>query len=145
MKIWKNITPALIFTVVLTSYVHAREMTWDEMNSSVSSLNYAGKYEEAIEVADMALKMAEKQNGPEHPDVAFSLNSLAELHYLNGNYTQAEFFYEQALAIDEKALGKEHLVVAIDLNNLGFIYFSQGKLDKAESLYKRALTSMKKR
>ncbi len=37
----------------------------------------AGKYAEAVPLAQRAVELAEKQFGPEHPNVATSLNNLA--------------------------------------------------------------------
>ncbi|MBW4477585.1 MAG: tetratricopeptide repeat protein [Tolypothrix brevis GSE-NOS-MK-07-07A] len=44
----------------------------------------------------------------QHPDVAQSLNNLAELYRLQGNYSKAEPLYVRSLAILEKVLGGEH-------------------------------------
>ena len=55
-----------------------------------------------------ALAIEEKALGPEHPDVATSLNNLAELYRDQGKYGEAEPLYQRALAIDEKALGPDH-------------------------------------
>ena len=46
--------------------------------------------------------------GPDHPDVATSLNNLAELHRAQGRYGEAQPLYERALAIYEVVLGAEH-------------------------------------
>jgi tetratricopeptide (TPR) repeat protein len=50
--------------------------------------------------------------GPEHPDVATSLNNLAALYRDQGEYAAAEPLYKRALAIRDKALGPEHPLVA---------------------------------
>jgi tetratricopeptide (TPR) repeat protein len=42
--------------------------------------------------------------GPEHPDVAQSLNGLAVLYYQQGRYADAEPLYRRALAVRDKAL-----------------------------------------
>ena len=42
--------------------------------------------------------------GPEHPDVARSLNNLAGLYRAQGQYAKAEPLYQRALGIREKAL-----------------------------------------
>ena len=55
---------------------------------------------------------SEKALGPEHPDVANSLNNLAALYQAQGRYAEAEPLYKRALAISEKALGPEHPDVA---------------------------------
>ena len=57
---------------------------------------------------ERALALREKALGPEHPDVATSLNNLAELYEAQGQYARAEPLYQRALAIAEKALGPEH-------------------------------------
>jgi tetratricopeptide (TPR) repeat protein len=55
-----------------------------------------------------ALAILEKALGPGHPDVATSLNNLAELYRAQGTYERALPLYERALAIWEKALGPGH-------------------------------------
>ncbi len=64
-----------------------------------------------------ALAIRKKALGPEHPDVATSLNNLAALYASQGQYAKAEPLYQQALAIRKKALGPEHPDVAESLEN----------------------------
>ena len=59
----------------------------------------------------------EKALGPEHPDVALSLNNLAGLYDNQGKYAEAEPLYQRSLAIREKALGPGHPSVAESLEN----------------------------
>ena len=52
--------------------------------------------------------------GPEHPDVATSLDSLGNLLHVQGDYAPARVLLERALAIRERALGPgpaQHLVL----------------------------------
>ncbi len=65
-----------------------------------------------------ALEIREKQLGPDHPDVAESLNCLAILFQAQGNYANAETLYRRALEIDEKKLGLEHPYTKIVRKNL---------------------------
>jgi tetratricopeptide (TPR) repeat protein len=58
------------------------------------------------------MAIREKALGPDHPDVAASLNNLAELYRAQGQYAQAEPLYKRSLAIVEKALGPDHPNVA---------------------------------
>jgi CHAT domain-containing protein len=90
------------------------------------------------------LAISEKALGPEHPDVASSLNNLANLYRVQGKYGEAEPLYERSLAISEKAVGPEHPYVAQSLNNLANLYRVQGKYGEAEPLYKRALAIREK-
>ena len=66
-----------------------------------------------------ALKILEKHLGAEHPDVANSLNSLANLYSDQGKYDEALAHYLRALKIREKHLGAEHPDVANSLNHYG--------------------------
>ena len=42
------------------------------------------------------LQIQEKALGPDHPDVATSLNNLALLYYNQGQYAKAEPLYQRA-------------------------------------------------
>ncbi len=76
-----------------------------------------GRYVEAEPLYQRSLAISEKALGPEHPDVATSLNNLAELYRDQGRYGEAEPLYQRSLAISEKALGPEHPDVAQSLEN----------------------------
>jgi tetratricopeptide (TPR) repeat protein len=82
--------------------------------------------------------------GTGHPDVAISLNNLAELYRNQGRYAEAEPLYQRSLAIKEKTLGKDHPGVATSLNNLAGLYDRQRKYAQAELLYQRSLAIFEK-
>ncbi|CAN0599470.1 unnamed protein product, partial [Laminaria digitata] len=63
----------------------------------------------------------EKVLGPEHPEVAQSLNNRAGV----GNYDEAEPLYKRAIVIVEAKLGSDHPHVATGLNNLAGLLESQ--------------------
>ena len=84
-------------------------------------------------------QILEANLGPEHPDVATTLNNLAGLYKSMGEYEKALPLYKRALEIYEKVLGPEHPSVATMLNNLAGLYKSMGEYEKALPLYKRAL------
>jgi len=117
----------------------AQQARWEELNARVMDLYGQGKYAEATSVAQEALRVAEATFGPEHPDVAVSLNNVALLYHTQGRYAEAEPLYQRALRITEKALGPEHPDVALSLNNLAELYRDQGKYAEAEPLCQRAL------
>jgi tetratricopeptide (TPR) repeat protein len=75
------------------------------LSKEVNQLYQKGRYREAIPMAERALAIREKALGPDHPDVALSLNNLAELHRTIGDYGLAKPLYQRALTIWEKALG----------------------------------------
>jgi hypothetical protein len=96
-------------------------------------------YAQAESLFQCSLAIREKILGIDHPDVAVSLNNLAELYRIQGQYEQAEPLSQRSLAIWEKALGKNHPVVATGLNNLALLFEAQGQYKQAESLYQRSL------
>ena len=102
------------------------------------------RFTEAEPLYRRTLAIQEKTQGPQHPDVAASLNNLALLYYNQGKYAEAEPFHQRALAVREKALGPEHPDVAASLNNLAELYRGQGKYAEAEPLHQRALTIWEK-
>ena len=52
--------------------------------------------------------MTRERLGQEHPDVATSLNNLANLYSSQGRYAEAEPLYQEALKIAEGHLGVNH-------------------------------------
>jgi CHAT domain-containing protein/Tfp pilus assembly protein PilF len=107
----------------------------------VMSLSLGGKANgpAAREFAQRAVQIKEKALGPDHPDVATSLNNLADLLRATGDYVGARSLYERALAIREMALGPDHLDVAISLNNLAILRFATSDYAEARPLFQRAL------
>jgi CHAT domain-containing protein len=85
------------------------------------------------------LAIYEKALGPDHPDVALSLNNLGYLYNEQGRYAEAEPLYQRSLAIREKALGRDHPYVAQSLNNLAELYRNQGRYADAEPLSRRSV------
>ena len=85
-----------------------------------------------------ALATFEKALGPEHPDVATSLNNLASLYYAQGKYAEAEPLYKRALPIDEKALGPDHPHVATSLENYAALLRKTGRTTDAAKMEARA-------
>jgi tetratricopeptide (TPR) repeat protein len=109
------------------------------LNEWGSATYLAGDYKGAEPPLQQALALREKALGPDHPDVATSLNNLAELYRAQGRYSEAEPLYQRALAIYEAVLGAEHPNVAASFNNLAELYRAQGRYSEAEPLYQRAL------
>jgi tetratricopeptide (TPR) repeat protein len=111
----------------------------NSLNRAGLGASDAGQYQTAVGPLVEALAIREKALGPDHRDVAASLNNLAELYRAQGRYGEAEPLYQRALVIREKALGPDHPDVAVSLNNLAALYQDQDRLNDAEPLFKRAL------
>ena len=131
----------LVVGLIVSVPAIAEKGEWDRLNEESQALFEKGQYAQATALATEALRVAEKEVGPDHPSVAISLNNLALLHQYLGKYAEAEPLYKRSLAILEKALGPDHIDVAANLNNLANLYHTQGKYAEAEPLYKRSLAS----
>ena len=85
------------------------------------------------------LAIDERSWGPDHPNVAIDLNSLAGLLRTTNRPAEAEPLYRRALAIDERSLGPDHPNVASRLNNLAALLQDTNRPAEAEPLCRRAL------
>jgi CHAT domain-containing protein/TolA-binding protein len=99
---------------------------------------------ESRRFAERAVAIKEKAFGPDHPEVAISLNHLANLLYYAEDYARAKPLYERALMIGEKTLGPEHLEVAKSLTGLAALRSRAGEHNWAKPLYERALAIREK-
>ena len=103
-----------------------------------------GHYAEARPLLEGALAIREKELGPEHLDVARSLNNLARLLFEIGDYAGARLLYERSIAIREKAVGPEHLDLVPSLNNLAVLLWKTGDYEGARPLQERVLAIREK-
>ena len=69
--------------------------------------------------AAQVLEMRERTLGPEHAEVAGSLNNLAVLLKGMGRYEEAQALYARSIRIKEKALGTAHPQVGCWLSAIG--------------------------
>ena len=146
LKTW-SLCAVFLFMLSASPMASAQEEDLAEarsLNDQVLQDYAAGRYQQAIPLAQRALAIREKVLGPEHPDTATSLNNLAGLYRDTGAYTKAEPLYSRALAIREKVLGPEHPDTATSLNNLAELYRATGAYTKSEPLYSRALAIREK-
>ena len=104
----------------------------------------AGKYAEAIPIAEEYLAVAEAKFGQEHPHYATGLGYLALLYQLLDRPSDAEPLFKRAVAIKEKILGPDHTQVADALHDLAEFYRKQGRFSEAEPLYQRVLSVAEK-
>jgi tetratricopeptide (TPR) repeat protein len=65
--------------------------------------------------------------GPEHPDVAASLDHLGVLYTAQGKAEEAESHLRRALAIRRKMLGQSHPLVAQSLDNYAALLLQTGR------------------
>ncbi len=136
---------ATVAAIVLwVSPIQAQEAVWKSLDREAAELYGLGDYRQAVIITRQALSVAEKTFGPDHPNVAQSLNNLAVLYLNQGQYAQAEPLHKRALEITEKAFGPDHPDVATSLNNIAELYRALDKFAQAELLYKRSLAIREK-
>jgi tetratricopeptide (TPR) repeat protein len=121
-----------------------QEAEWKELTEQVEDLYQQGRYGEAIPIAEEAVRVAKTTFGNEDPNLAISLNDLAELYEAQGPYEKAEPLFEQALAIREKKSGPNDPDVAQTLNDLAVLYDREGRYLEAEQFLQKALTIRQK-
>jgi tetratricopeptide (TPR) repeat protein len=103
-----------------------------------------GLYAESEPHLRAALKIRRRTLGPEHPDVATSLNYLAILLQDRGNLAEAESLLRESLAIRRKVPVDEHLDVPQSLNNLAWLLHLRGDVAGAEPLFRESLAIRRK-
>jgi tetratricopeptide (TPR) repeat protein len=135
---------ALVASACLAAPSSAQKNQTAALSARIAELDRAGKYSEAMPLAQRQLANVEKAYGPLHRDVAASLNNLALLYGNLGNDVEAEPLYKRSIAILEKAVGLDSSEIAPELNNLATLYQRQSRYADAEPLFKRALAIREK-
>jgi tetratricopeptide (TPR) repeat protein len=100
-----------------------------------------GRYAEAEPLIKRSLAIREKVLGSDHPDVARSLNNLADLYERQGRYAEAQPLFERALSIRGRAVGPDHPDTATSMNNLASFYQAEGRAADALPLVQRLVAT----
>ena len=85
------------------------------------------RYNEAEPLCIKALELDKHLLGENHPNVAESLNNLAEIYRETGRYSEAEPLYLQALDICERVWGVDHIRSVAVRENLEKLAAAMGK------------------
>ncbi len=135
---------ALVLSASFGTPASAQKNEVAALNAGIAELSRAGKYSEAIPLAQRLLANLEQAYGPSNRDVAASLNNLALLYGSQGRDAEAEPLYRRSLAIMEKVFGLESAEVGAGLSNLAALYQRQERYADAEPLFKRSLAIREK-
>ena len=85
------------------------------------------------------IKLREAKLGADHPDVAVSLNHLADVYQMLGQPGKAEPMYRRSLKIFEAKLGPNDLKIAnYSLHNLAMLHASAGRFEEAAAEFDRS-------
>ncbi|MCR9138568.1 MAG: tetratricopeptide repeat protein [Alphaproteobacteria bacterium] len=104
-------------------------MVWAEYQSG----------EEQTALYREALAIRERELGPDHPQVADTLNAMGLSLYGSDDRSAAELMLKRALAIREVSLEPNHIDTGETLRNLGLVAMQDGRYDLSETYARRAL------
>ncbi|MBW2172566.1 MAG: tetratricopeptide repeat protein [Deltaproteobacteria bacterium] len=138
LKIMAACFVALFLFSASTVFGEGPATEWEALTSEVMKLYGSGDYTKGVEVAKHALQVAEKNDGPDHPNVALSLGNLAELYEAQKEYAKAEPLFKQSLEILEKAFGQDSPFLVPTLLNMASLYNNIGREEDAHRMMERA-------
>ena len=118
---------------------HDRQRAWILTNRSVIR-KQIGDLTSALELEETSLALKQKLLGPDHPDVAISLNNMGVLLSALGDHQRSLALTDQGLAICRKAYGDSHPWVARALSNRGETLNALGRFGEARASFQDALT-----
>lgn len=99
----------------------------------------AGRFSDGAEMLERELGLRRRVLGPDHPEVATTLNNLAALTGAGGDLPGAEALFKESLKLKRAALGEGHPEVALAINNAASLRYSQGDYEAAAALLQEAL------
>lgn len=124
-----------IFLLTALSAAYSGEKEWDALNRKAAQLYESQNFEDALQVSRQALKLAQEEFGPDHPNTAKSLNNLAVLNIARGQYDRAKSLYDETLAIEEKNFGADSAEVIETVYNLGRLYYLQKRYSRTDEMF----------
>ncbi|SPP91908.1 CHAT domain-containing tetratricopeptide repeat protein [Bradyrhizobium vignae] len=129
---------ALAITTSFAPPALAQKVSPAAQGARINALMSAGKYAEALPLAQAMVTSLEK--GDDGRELSAALNNLGQVYAGQGRDDLAEPIYKRAIALLEKSLGLDTALIAPELSNLAALYQRQGRFTEAEPLFKRALT-----
>ena len=101
-----------------------------------------GERDKARATCRRALRLMERAVGPDHPDVAAILNSLAAIALDRAEYAEAEALFGRSARIMDAVKGDDTDIARVriqSLGNLAAVLRIRGRYDEAEPLLRQAL------
>jgi serine/threonine protein kinase/tetratricopeptide (TPR) repeat protein len=94
-----------------------------------------GDYDRAAQLLEEALRVREQLHGPNHIEVAETVNSLGGIALTRGEIAAADRHFARALSIAERAEPRDPAIVTRGLTGLAGVRTREGRYAEAESLY----------
>jgi|CXWL01.1.fsa_nt_gi serine/threonine-protein kinase len=98
-----------------------------------------GRYGDAMQMQEVALKTRRRLLGDEHPDTLESVNKMGVLLQHQGKFAMAESYLREAFEKRRRVFGEDDPETIASLNNLGRLLKDQGKHAEAEAFLREAL------
>ena len=131
------------FEQALAVYARAPEAPPLARANALHGLAFAqmrlGELDAAEATIREALALKGALYGEAHPEIAYSLNILGDIHTFQERYDDAIVVHRRALRQRRALLGRDHLDVGSSLHNLGAAYRESGRPREAERVYREAL------
>ncbi len=129
-------------SLLLASLYQSLGITYRKRTEQGKAVDYSA--EQTLGIAALQRSIALQTPQGDSPELATSLDELAQIYYAKGRYAEAEPLVARSLDIRERQLGADHPDVAQSLNNLAELYRLQGRYSEAEPLYARSLNIMER-
>lgn len=117
----------------------------NSLSNKVVELYRAGKFDEALPLAENALSIRERVLPANDRRIAAALANIASLRYAKGESEKAEKLYERALAIHDAAGDADSPFVVTLLDRLVLVTAARSDFDKAELLAQRIVSIAEKK
>jgi len=131
-----------LLVAIAVTYFALVDSQPEALNAQIGELYSAGKYAEAIPLAERYAGAIKARRGSAHPDYAIAINNLAQLLKANNRLAAAEPLMRRTISIFEKVesdTNHVHPNYAASLNNLALLLEDTNRLTEAEPLLRRAL------
>ncbi len=111
----------------------------DALDRRAQELQQQGRYDDALPLAERALRLREENLDPDNLVIAISLERLATLVRIKGDFDRAESLLQRVLKIREKFLGPNDFQVAVALNAIAVLQEAKGEYGRAVETMSRSL------
>ena len=116
----------------------------DSLLTAARGLLNAGKFQEALPLAQQAAEISKQKWGENNARYAMSILRQAYGYASLGQNDKAESLYLKAKAIQEKTIGEDHLDYGKTMFNLGNLYYDKRDYLKAEPYFLKTKTIREK-
>lgn len=132
-----SLTPAAEAQSNIGAPLHSGQAdAWDRAYAQAQEFTTAGKFDQALASAELALSTAEKAFGPNDERVAKTLRAVAQIQVARNNVFQAQIFFDRAIELYKKVKGLNDPETANTMVQAGALYLGLQRVPEAEELFR---------